>query len=196
MYKGKTMLNLVPELIKKTMYLFAYILLIAPPKAKQLQVDTRINNGELFGRSLLFILISETALRAGFFLIIGFSVEYLIGNSSYEKYHLDYLFLLLMISGLIHIISFYLNTRILINQDKNIGCLIYRIGRNICYAIMPTLLVVVLTLFYQYFQLQELFSGILVHTIFFVSYLIFILLGIQEAILASLSPIDSSQEDS
>jgi|GEM_PF-1427332 len=184
-----------PGLLFNLIKFSGYILLIGPPKALEIQIQANKTEGELSGRSLLVVLLSETALRASAFLLVGFSIEQLLGNESYEKYRIDYLFFWLIVAGAMHIVGYYLDKGIFTNTNQRLGILLYRIGRNFAYAIIPTIFAVLCALYYQFSQQLELFSGILVHIVFFVTYLIFILLGIQEAILSSLSPVLAKKTD-
>lgn len=178
--------QLVPQSLQKALFVIAYILLIAPPQAIEIKARADKNQGELYGRSLLFVLFSETALRAGVFLLIGYSSERIIGNELYEKYRLDYFFFWLLVAGIIHIASYYVTKGLYINKNRERALFLYRLGRNITYAVVPALISALLILFFQARDQIELFSGILVQSVFFTTFLIFIFVGIQEALVRHL----------
>jgi len=172
----------IPQSIKSLFVLAGYLLLIGPPQALKIQQRANRFEDELVGHSLLFVLISETALRAGMFLLIAFFIEYLLGNELFELYRVDYVLFALIVSGGIHIFSYYLGQGLMSKMKYSSGMFIYRIGRNTAYAILPAICAAILALYSQYIGQIELFSRSLVEVVFSMTYLIFFLLGIQKAI--------------
>lgn len=185
--------QLVPNTILTIFFGTAYCLLIAAPKAKEIKQRADKNHGELQGRSLLFVLLSESALRAGIFLMIGYSIEKLMGDVWYEKYRLDYFFFWLIFVGVIHTCTYYLSHAVFMQKNRPLALFICRLGRNTAYAIIPAYAMVTMVIYFQYREQIELFSGILVQSVFFVSFLIFIFIGIQEAMMNHLVTTEKSR---
>ena len=117
-------------------------------------------------------------MRAGFFIIISYIIEFLFGEHNFELLKLDYFLACIIIAGVIHIISYYIGLVIF----REWGYKLYRLGRNTCYAIVPALIATIIALSYQWQNQSELYSGTLIKDVITIVYTLFLCIGIVESV--------------
>lgn len=175
--------------IGQFLYLLGYVSLIGPSRIIEIQNQARVEKNELTDGSLFYILVSETAVRAGLFLLIAGLVEISLGDKLFEMYQLDYLFALLILAGIVHVLAYYVGIVFFAPKYFRAAMIIYRLGRNLAYALLPAILAVGIVLLLQDQEQIELFSGELIKQSFIYSYILFSVIGMLESILKTGKPL-------
>jgi hypothetical protein len=173
---------LIPSSIKTIVFIFAYVFLLAPPRAGLIEKNARQNNTELSGKPFIVIFFAEIVLRLGFFLLAAAAIEEMMGNVLFELLKIDYLYGLMMIFGLLHMLAFYA-AKLLYQHNQTLACLLYRLGRNTSYALVPALLITFISLYFQYMQQIPFFTGEVVQNSFIISLCIALVAGTLQAII-------------
>jgi len=171
----------IKNTLSSLLYWLGYISLIGPSRMIEIKNNSDKEKGELSGFSIYWVLLSETAIRSGIFLIIGWSIELLMSEKLFEMYRVDYLLGTFMVAGFIHLIAYYVGLVIIVPKSFNLGMKFYRLGRNIAYAFLPAILAAIFILIFQTYEQIELYSGNQVQLSFYIVYLVFIAIGIVEA---------------
>jgi len=125
---------------------------------------------ELSGTYYFYILIYETALRLSLFLITVFLVEYFMDDDYFSLFRIDLFFFLLLGAGLMHQVFYYIGVILLKNH---VGMRLYRLGRNLSYAVVPAILSAIGILIIQSYNQIEPFSGLLVVEVSGLVYVLF-----------------------
>ncbi|MFK5986732.1 MAG: hypothetical protein QM479_15095 [Pseudomonadota bacterium] len=181
-YFHKSCIPLIPDYIKTTFYALGYISLLGPPRSIEIKNQSAKNYSELSLSPLAFILVAETAMRASLFLIIGVSLEYFMGDAFYELYQLDFVLGCFIVMGLIHISFYYLGIILFLPKNYALGMRLYRLGRNITYAILPAFFAAIIALLIQNLDQIEPFTDNFVEYSFAIVFFVFSVLGIVESI--------------
>lgn len=179
----------ITTFISQLLYILGYVCLIGPSRMIEIQNQARVEKNELSGEGLMYILISETAVRSGLFLLTAGLIEIYLGDEVFEMYRLDYLFGLLIVAGIIHVLAYYVGIILLAPEYFKTAMVVYRLGRNLAYALLPAVFVVGIGLFVQEQEQIELFSGELIKQSFFYSYILFAVIGTLESIIKKGKPI-------
>ena len=176
------------QLFLKMLYFIGYMLLIGPPRAIEILDKANNQQGELAGQSLWQVIVIEFVVRSGLFLIVAVLVEALVGDLAFEIYKMDLFFAALILAGVVYSLFYFIAFGL--NPEK-IGkrCRLYRIGRNFSYAVVPAFPAAGLALFWQQINQQTLFSGNLVSQVFLLTWGIFILAGLIEALIVFRQPM-------
>ncbi|MCP4490180.1 MAG: hypothetical protein GY820_23115 [Gammaproteobacteria bacterium] len=174
----------------KMMKGFGYVLLITPPHAIDLTVSHRQKQGELAKQSLLMVMVVELLIRTALILLVAVSLESLIGNTTYETYMLDTVFSMLVVLGALHSFAYFLFLGYLRPSiGLKLGMRLYRFFRNLCYAAIPGLIVVVPVLLWKWKQGQLPFDDGIVFQIYTITTLLMIAAGIIEALIMKRKPL-------
>ena len=179
--------NAMFSLAIKTLYLIGYVLLIGPPRAVEISAQANDSGDELQGKPIWVVVLNEFILRSGIFLVLAASVESLLGDQLYELYRLDLFLGSLILAGIIHTFSYFVSYGVLSSPVRAFS-LIYRLGRNFSYAIVPAFIAVGCVLVWQDINAIELFSGDYIEQVFFTTWSIFIVLGLLEALIMKRVP--------
>lgn len=175
-------------------YWLCYLAFVAPPRALAIKEKADRNNSELSGRSVLSVSTIEITIRIGLILLLATSIESILGDKLYESLLFDKLFLLLLVTGILHSGIYILCFNLV--DIKNSTHHIYRIGRNICYTVLVAvgieLICNALELF-KIFQFDERLLQILVLSGSVITFVI----GVIEAFVAVGAPsaIDNTIKD-
>lgn len=185
---------LFPEFIRKILLMIGYVSLLGPSQAIAIKKHADKNIMELSGTYYFHILIYETALRLSLFLIVVFLVEYFMDDDYFALFRIDLFFFLLLGAGLMHQVFYYIGVIFLKNH---IGMGLYRLGRNLSYAVVPTILSAIGVLIIESYNQIEPFSDLMVVEVSGLVYVLFSLVGIIEALVQkgtaiSLGTIDIS----
>ena len=172
------------ELLIIAMNCLGYFTLVGPPRAIAMQKNLKKHEVELFGKPLWVVFIAELSLRGSLFVFFGFVFELIIGDVFFEKLHGNFLLVGLFAGGVLHMLAYYVGVGIVAPNKRRLGMVIYRLGRNVTYAIVLSFCYIVCILFYQYLNQVKLFSGLMIDNGFIIAFLIFSILGVFEAIYA------------
>jgi len=170
---------LFPGFIRKIVLMIGYVSLLGPSQAIEIKKRADKNIMELSGTYYFYILIYETALRLSLFLITVFLVEYFMDDDYFSLFRIDLFFFLLLGAGLMHQVFYYIGVILLKNH---VGMRLYRLGRNLSYAVVPAILSAIGILIIQSYNQIEPFSGLLVVEVSGLVYVLFSLIGIIEAL--------------
>ncbi|MCP3850462.1 MAG: hypothetical protein GY694_09530 [Gammaproteobacteria bacterium] len=170
---------LFPGVIRKILMMIGYVSLLGPSQAIAIKKRADKNIMELSGTYYFYILLYETALRLSLFLISVFLVEYFMDDDYFSLFRIDLFFFLLLGAGLMHQVFYYIGVILLKNH---FGMKLYRLGRNLSYAVVPAILSAIGVLIIQSYNQIEPFSGSLVVDVSGLVYVLFSLVGIIEAL--------------
>ncbi len=170
---------LFPGFIRKIVLMIGYVSLLGPSQAIEIKKRADKNIMELSGTYYFYILLYETALRLSLFLIAVFLVEYFMDDDYFSLFRIDLFFFLLLGAGLMHQVFYYIGVILLKNH---FGMRLYRLGRNLSYAVVPAILSAIGVLIIQSYNQIEPFSGLLVVEVSGLVYVLFSLIGIIEAL--------------
>jgi hypothetical protein len=161
--------------------------MVGPPRAIEIKSRAEKNKDELTGQPLWLVLCVEFILRGSMLLLLAVALESLAGDLLYEQYRLDIFFAALIASGVCHSSFYYLAFGVL-KKDSRSSARTYRLGRNFAYAVIPAFLAAGITLIWQDFNQKSLFEGELVEMTFFITWGVFLVAGLVEAMIASRRP--------
>ena len=170
------------DVLKLALFYLGYITFVGPPRAIAIRRNCNRFEIELFGKPLWIIVIYELSFRGRGFVIFGFLLELLIGDVISEQLHGDIFLVTLLLIGILHMAAYYMGIGIITPKDQVLGMLVYRVGRNIAYALLCALFVAPCILFYQYLHHIKLFSGSLLEISTTMTFSMFSVIGIVEAI--------------
>ncbi len=176
------------ELLKRTIFIIGYLFLVGPPRAFEILERANRSRGELMGKPLWVVMIAEFTLRAGLFLLVAVAIESLLEDELFERYQIDLFLGVLIISGVVHSLSYYLVFRLSRRNMAGTPIFFYRFGRNIAYAVIPAFVAAGIALVWQDLNQKELFSGELIQSVFTGTWGLFLLLGMLETLLVRRIP--------
>jgi len=132
--------------LKSILFLIGYCVFLGPPRAFEIQVSHRATQGELSGLPFWLILSVETLFRAIFLILCATVVENAIGSFWYAWLRIDFSLAILLCAGSVHALAyFYLFIERGRRRKRFVG-LVYRLVRNLCYALTPGLVAATLML--------------------------------------------------
>ncbi len=122
------------------MQILGYFFFISPPKAREIIKNQPIN-GELENLPIWFVVLLEGLIRICLLLIISTVIqEFFLGKNIYEAMELDICFAVISIVGFFHFTVYYIfSTNLLGNKSQENANTIYRLFRNLGYAILSGL---------------------------------------------------------
>lgn len=175
-----------------TLFLMGYVLLIGPPRAVEISSHANAIGDELQGKPIWVVILTEFIFRSGIFLVVAASIESFLGDQLYEQYRLDLFLGSLIFAGLIHTFAYYASYCLIKSSGHSLSR-IYRLGRNFAYATVPAFLAAGLVVIWQDANDIELFSGDYLDQVFLGTWIIFVILGLFEALLMKRIPTGLGQ---
>jgi hypothetical protein len=184
----------LPESINKILYILGYISLMGPSHSLAIKQKADKHSDELSNLPIHLILIFETSMRTGCFLLISAAIESFLGEALFENYRIDDALALILLAGIIHLTVYYIafiliDKKLVTHKLSNIKLIIYRLGRNTSYAILLALIVALVALINQSYNQVALFSGNDIQTSFMFGLKFFVLLGLFESFLMQGTPL-------
>jgi hypothetical protein len=171
-------------------YTVGYLLLITPPRAIDLTVSHRTSSGELARQPLWVVMLIELLMRVALILLVAVGIESVSGDTAYETYWIDTLFIIIVIQGAFHSLFYYCLLGYLSETiGLRLAMRIYRLMRNLCYAVIPGFLAVVPLLIWKWKQDHLPFEDGLVFQLYSATTLLMIVLGVVEAMLMKRKPL-------
>lgn len=177
------------KVLSKGLFLLGYILLVGPPRALDLQSKERETGGELADQPLALVLVVELMLRSAFLLLVAVLAEELMGKFYYDHYKLDLMMAILIASGLVHAVFYFIFIGLLYPRSSKTALRLYRFGRNMAYAALPGLVTVIPPLIWQTKNQIPPFSGDLIDVVYFGTFAVMALAGIIEALILNRHPL-------
>lgn len=169
---------------------FGYVLLITPPRAIDLTVSQRTQKGELAKQPLFVVMMVELLIRIALILLVAVSLESIVGDTVYETYWIDIMFSIIVIMGTCHSLFYFLLLGYLREYiGMKLAMRIYRLMRNLCYAVIPGFLALLPLLLWKWKQNQLPFEDGLVLLVYFLTTLLMIAFGVVEAMLRKRKPL-------
>jgi len=132
--------------INRILFVLGYLLFVGPPRAIDLAISERKKGGELAKLPVLAVLIVEALVRASTLLFAAVALEQIISVYWYSWLRIDRSALVMLIVGSIHMFSYYLFIYHYRKRLGQQGFRLYRLFRNLSYALLPGLVVVTLLL--------------------------------------------------
>jgi hypothetical protein len=171
-------------------YTFGYLLLITPPRAIDLTVSQRTSSGELARQPLWVVMLIELLIRVALILLVAVGLESVFGDVAYETYRIDTLFIIIVMQGAFHSLFYYCLLGYLRDTiGLRLAMRIYRLMRNLCYAVIPGFLAVVPLLIWNWKQDHLPFEDGLVFQLYSGATLLMIVLGVIEAMVMKRKPL-------
>ena len=171
-------------------HVVGYVLLITPPRAIDLTVSQRMQRGELDRQPLFVVMLVELLIRIALILLVAVGLESIFGDTAYETYRIDTMFIIIVILGASHSLFYYFLLGYLREAiGLRLAMRIYRLMRNLCYAAIPGFLVVVPLLIWKWKQDHLPFEDALVFQVYYVTTLLMIAFGVLEALLMKRKPL-------
>lgn len=171
-------------------HIFGYVLLITPPRAIDLTVSQRKQRGELARQPLFVVMLIELSIRVALILLVAVGLESIFGDTAYETYRIDTMFTIIVILGACHSLFYYFLLGYLRESiGLKLAMRIYRLMRNLCYAVIPGFLVVIPLLIWKWKQGHLPFEDDLVFLVYFATTLLMIAFGAAEAMVMKRKPL-------
>lgn len=135
--------------LNRLLYILGYILFVGPPRALDIAISERKRGGELAAVPVWGVLFLEGMLRLVLLLSVAVLFEQVIGSYWYSWLEIDRSAFVMLIAGSAHMVAYYL---LLHRFRRSLGTRafrVYRLVRNISYALLPGLAAVTLSLLYD-----------------------------------------------
>ena len=167
-----------------------YIFLIAPPRAIDITHAQRSKQGELARQPLYVVMLVELMIRIALMLVIAMGTELMLGDELYEIFRLDIAYTIVVLAGIAHSLSYllllgYLKSAIGAERAMRV----YRLVRNLCYAAIPGLLIVIPWLIWKWNRGLPLFEDGLVFLTYSLITLFMATVGVIEAAVMTRKPL-------
>jgi hypothetical protein len=176
--------------IASLFHVVGYVLLITPPRAIDLTVSQRMHRGELDRQPLFVVMLVELLIRIALILLVAVGLESIFGDTAYETYRIDTMFIIIVILGACHSLFYYFLLGYLRETiGLRLAMRIYRLMRNLCYAAIPGFLAVVPLLIWKWKQDHLPFEDALVFQVYYLTTLLMIAFGVVEALLMKRKPL-------
>ena len=132
----------------------------------------------------------ELLIRIALILLVAVSLESIVGDTVYETYWIDIMFSIIVIMGTCHSLFYFLLLGYLREYiGMKLAMRIYRLMRNLCYAVIPGFLALLPLLLWKWKQNQLPFEDGLVLLVYFLTTLLMIPFGVVEAMLRKRKPL-------
>ncbi|MGB0465971.1 MAG: hypothetical protein ACPGF7_00400 [Pontibacterium sp.] len=177
----------------QVLFLLGYALLIEPPRAIDLQAEEHRTHGELDGKPLIVVLGIELLIRGGILLFIAVLCEEVLGKAFYDLYRLDLVMGVLLLSGIAHSLFYYIFLGCLRERFGEAAIRLYRVGRNLAYALLPGFMTAIPVLIWQAHNQLVPFSGDLVEKTYLVTLALMVFAGLIEAFIVHRKPLGLDQ---
>jgi hypothetical protein len=175
--------------LSRILFIVGYLSMVGPPRAVGIHSRAQANNGELAGKPLFLVVLIELMLRAGLLIVTAFAVTELVGREAYERYRGDMFLIGLVVSGCVHTLFYYVCFDLLHARLGQSVTRLYRVGRNLAYAVVPAFFTSGVALAWQEMNQRHLFSGDLVTNTFLGTWVVMVLIGMIEALLVNRHPL-------
>ena len=171
-------------------YAVGYLLLITPPQAVDLMQKQKTCQGELSRLPLVIVIIVELAIRLAILMLLAVGIESVVGDVIYESMRLDGAFLLVALLGILHSVSYYLMFGYWYDRLEHTRAMrLYRLLRNIGYAFIPGLGVVLPLMLLRYREPQWVLGDGFLLVIYGLITVVMIIVGIIEVMLTRRKPL-------
>lgn len=170
------------------LFVAGYILFLGPPRAYEIAKKQQENGGELASQPLWVVLIVEAMFRGVMLVGLATVVESFLGTAWYGWLRIDQSVAVLLLAGLIHMLVYYLVFKSRQRRRKAMLGRLYRLLRNLSYAMTPGLAVVTLALAVDRLQATPELTDNDLHMTYAITTAIFFLIGVVEALFVKRRP--------
>jgi hypothetical protein len=168
--------------VSPSLRIIGYVTLMGPPQALYLHRSAQGTRSELDGLPFWVVLVTEFLVRTAIFTLGVFATGEWMGSEIFHLYKLDYFGFALAAAGAIHTLIYYLTLGVGAKYCQfSTMQRMYRLGRNLTYAVAPSLVAALATLWWQDLRHIPLFDGDAVWLISAAVGGFFMLLGVCEA---------------
>ena len=175
--------------MRRLIVALGYISMLGPPHAIRLHAEARGTGGELDGVPLWLAVAAEFMVRSGIFLVISWMFQVALSNEEFRRFQVFNLLIAVYVSGavhtLIHLYCFGFKWGRWSNARVH---MIYRLGRNLVYSVIPAFPAAGLVLIWQEFNQMPLFQGPWVEWVFLGTWVSVAVLGLLQAFLVNRTP--------
>lgn len=170
------------------LFVAGYVLFLGPPRAFEIAEKQRVTNGELASQPLWVVLIVEAMLRGVLLVGLATAVESFLGKDWYSWLMIDQSVAVLLLAGLLHMLIYYVVFKSRKRRRKAMLGRIYRLFRNLSYAVTPGLAVVTLALTFDRFKATPDLTTSDLYAMYGATTSIFLLVGVAEALFVKRRP--------
>lgn len=173
-------------LIESSFRLFAFVTLMSTPVGSGASTDTvTVKSDESLG-PLMMRWGLDYVVRVLLLFTVGLCFEYALGNELYESYLIDYMLLLIAVLGAVHWLIYVL--LLVIGPEGRFRFCFYRILRNLCFAPIPGLFLLLPINLWEYFDGLEAYESGLALLVYKATTVLAIVIGLAEALLRKRRP--------
>jgi len=170
------------------LFFAGYVMFLGPPRAYEIAEKQRANRGELASQPLWVVLLVEAMFRGVLLVGVATIVESFLGKAWYSWLRIDQSVAVLLVAGLIHMLVYYLVFKSRQRRRKAMVGRVYRLLRNIGYAMTPGLAVVTIFLAFDRLKATPDLTEDDLYTTYAVTTVIFLVIGMVEALLVKRRP--------
>lgn len=170
------------------LFFAGYILFLGPPRAHEIAQQQRANSGELASQPLCVVLLVEAMFRGVLLVGLATVVESFLGRGWYSWLRIDQSIAVLLVAGLIHMLVYYVVFKLRQRRRKAMLGRLYRLLRNMSYAMTPGLAVVTIFLAFDRLKATPELTERDLYTTYVVTTVIFLVIGMVEALLVKRRP--------
>lgn len=172
-----------------------FVFLLSPPHAVEKSVRHNSTGGELRGVPVFFIVALETTIRLALLLVFAVCIQLLMSKNTYEKYHIDYFFIVVGLSGLLHMLAYYIFCGSTEKREKVIYTRLYRFSRNLCFSVLPGFIAVLPVLIIEWNDGIEPYSRPITVQVYLVVTISMVIISMIEAFLTKRVPVGLDKID-
>ena len=170
------------------LFFAGYVLFLGPPRAHEIAEEQRASRGELASQPLWVVLLVEAMFRGVLLVGLATVTESFLGNAWYSWLRIDQSIAILLLAGLIHMLVYYLVFKSRQRRRKAMLGRVYRLLRNISYAMTPGLAVVTIFLAFDRLKATPNLTENDLYTTYAVTTVIFLVIGVVEALFVKRRP--------
>jgi hypothetical protein len=175
--------------LSPSLRIIGYISLLGPPRAIFLHEKAKGTGGELDGLPIWLVVLAEFIIRGAMYLMAIFLLQELVGRHDFYRYQLTYFSATLGLAGILHTMIYFLTLCCGVKHwSLSTMQYTYRLGRNLTYTVPPALVTLLCMLWWQDMNHIPLFQGELVWQISGLAWLVFVLIGFVQAVIAKSIP--------
>ncbi len=166
-----------------------YVSLLGPPRAIFLHAQAKGTGSELDGVPLWLAVAAELIIRGVIYVLTIFLLQEIMGRQDFHRYQMSYFATGLGVAGICHTLIYFLTLGWGVSHWQLSSMQrAYRLGRNLTYSVAPTLATMIGVLWWQDMNHIPLFQGQLFWQIPSFVGLVFVALGILEAVFVKRVP--------
>lgn len=170
------------------LFVAGYVLFLGPPRAYEIAKKQRENDGELASQPLWVVLLVEAMFRGVVLVGLATVVESFLGKAWYSWLRIDQSVAVLLVAGLIHMLVYYLVFKSRQRRRKAALGRVYRLLRNLSYALTPGLALVTVVLAIDKLRATPELTDSDLHMTYAITTAIFLFIGIVEALFVKRRP--------